>query len=82
MLFSNSSGKLVYWVETLKKKIQDCLKIEKENAEKVIDLEKMMKNIQSVRDSQLKAAEIEMKRLKKKSDESRNLWQQREQVLI
>ncbi|XKL61203.1 hypothetical protein PGB90_008260 [Kerria lacca] len=66
-------------IETLKKKIQDCLKIEKENAEKVIDLEKMMKNIQSVRDSQLKAAEIEMKRLKKKSDESRNLWQQREQ---
>lgn len=67
-------------IDALAKKIEECRQIEKENAKKVTDLEKKMKNIQSLRESELKNAENEMKRLKKKSDESRNLWQQREQV--
>lgn len=39
-----------------------------------------MKNIKSIRDKELKTAEAEMKRLKKKSDDSRETWQKREQV--
>lgn len=66
--------------ESLKKKIEECMKIEKENAKKVTEFENKMNNIQSLRDRELKSAEAEMKRLKKKSDDSRNAWQQREQV--
>lgn len=67
-------------LEMLNQKIESCLKIEKESSKKVVDLEQKMKNIKSLRDSELKAAENEMKKLKKKSDESRNIWQRREQV--
>ncbi|XP_065220294.1 structural maintenance of chromosomes protein 2 [Planococcus citri] len=66
-------------IEALTKKIEECTKIEQENAKKVTTLESKMKNIKSIRDKELKTAEAEMKRLKKKSDESRETWQKREQ---
>lgn len=67
-------------LETHEQRIQECLITEREGAKKAAELEKKMKNIKSLRETELKAAENEMNKLKKKSDESRNTWQQREQV--
>lgn len=84
--FGSNKGDLGYssenslFIDALAKKIEECRRVEKESAKKVTDLENKMKNIKSLRETELKNAENEMKRLKKKSDESRNLWQQREQV--
>ncbi|XP_073977324.1 structural maintenance of chromosomes 2 isoform X3 [Rhodnius prolixus] len=42
------------------------------------ELEEKMKNLKSVREKEIKEAEAELKRIKKKSDESRKNWKQRE----
>ena len=69
-------------LEMLEKKIQECLKIEKDGAKKAAELEKKMKNIKSLRETELKNAENEMNKWKKKSDQSREAWQKREQVCL
>ncbi|XP_075212071.1 structural maintenance of chromosomes 2 [Lycorma delicatula] len=63
----------------LKQKIDQCSLKEKENLKKVNELEGKVKNAKAIRDKELKTAEAEMNRIKKKAETSRKQWKEREQ---
>lgn len=53
-------------------------KKEKENSKRAKQLENQLKDFTNIREKQLKEAESELERLKKKAENSRNEWQKRE----
>ncbi|XP_014278362.1 structural maintenance of chromosomes protein 2 isoform X2 [Halyomorpha halys] len=59
--------------------IQNYKKDIKEKSVKASELKNKMENIQTVRAKELSNAESELKRMKKKAEDSRNKWKQREQ---
>jgi uncharacterized protein YgiM (DUF1202 family) len=54
--------------------------VQKDNSKKAKELENKLKDAKSLQEQALKNAENEMKELKRKSEESRTQWKQREQV--
>lgn len=63
----------------LLQKVKDCEKTIKEGQQKAKNIEVKMKDAKSIREKELKSAQAEMDRLKKKSEESRALWKKHEQ---
>lgn len=61
-------------------KVANCKRIQSEGANKVKELENMVKNAKEIRERELKLAEKEMLNLKKKAEDSRAQWLKREQV--
>ncbi|KAK9506498.1 hypothetical protein O3M35_008426 [Rhynocoris fuscipes] len=60
-------------------KIQELQEEIKTKNLKAKEIEDKIKNLKSVREKELKQADAELKRMKKKAEESRNNWKQREQ---
>lgn len=56
--------------------------IDKTATLKVNDIEEKLSDAKGYRERELKAATDEMKRLKKKSEESKKNWKKREQVCV
>lgn len=54
-------------------------RLESDSAKRAAEIEEQLKDAVNIRDRQLKAAEADMKEAKKRSTESRNSWQKREQ---
>lgn len=60
----------------------EAKEIDKTASLKVRDIEEKLSDAKGYRERELKAATDDMKRLKKKSEESKNKWRKREQVCI
>nr|XP_018896092.1 PREDICTED: structural maintenance of chromosomes protein 2 [Bemisia tabaci] len=67
-------------IEELAEKMEVCKQRQKEGSAKVKELTDKLKNINAIREKELKEAEKEMNRLKKKCDDSRKKWKQKEQA--
>jgi hypothetical protein len=65
----------------LQDRVKHCKEVQKDSSKKAKELENKLKNAKSVQEQALKNAENEMKTLKRKSEESRAQWKQREQVI-
>jgi len=65
----------------LQDRVKHCKQVQKDSSKKAKQLEDKLKNAKSLQEEALKNAENEMKVLKKKSEESRAQWKQREQVM-
>jgi structural maintenance of chromosome 2 len=63
-------------------RISECQNEIKEKSAKVKELENKMKNLKAIRETEMKTAESELKRMKKKAEDSRNNWKKREQVMF
>lgn len=75
---------LSIWKTSVSVELQDRVKhykqVQKDSSKKAKQLEDKLKNAKSLQEEALKNAENEMKVLKRKSEESRAQWKQREQV--
>lgn len=69
-------------LESLQATIVKSKEVDKVASVKVKDIEEKLSDAKGYRERELKAATDEMKRLKKKSEESKKNWKKREQVWI
>jgi hypothetical protein len=65
----------------LQDRVKHCKQVQKDSSKKAKQLENKLKDAKSLQEEALKNAENEMKVLKRKSEESRAQWKQREQVI-
>jgi hypothetical protein len=65
----------------LEESVKHCKQVQIDSSKKAKELESKLKDANSIQENALKDAEMEMKELKRKSEESRSRWKQREQVL-
>lgn len=65
----------------LEDRLNHCKQVQKDSNKKAEELQNKLKNAKSIKEQALKNAENEMKMQKKKSEESRTQWKQREQVI-
>jgi uncharacterized protein YgiM (DUF1202 family) len=65
----------------LEERVSHCKQVQVASSQKVKELENKLKDAKSIQEKALKDAENEIKEIKRKSEESRSLWKQREQVL-
>jgi TolA-binding protein len=65
----------------LEDRLNHCKQVQKDSSKKAEELEKKLKNAKSIQEQALKNAENEMQMQKRKSEESRAQWKQREQVI-
>lgn len=68
--------------ESLKDAIVKSKEIDRVASLKVQDIEDKLSDAKGYRERELKAATDEMKKLKKKSEESKKNWKKREQVCV
>lgn len=65
-------------MEELTQKVKNCEATIKEGQQKANSIEEKMKDAKSIRERELKSAQAEMARLKKKAEESRATWKKHE----
>ena len=65
----------------LEEKVKHCKQVEESGNKKAKDLESKVKNAKAIQEQALKNAEKDMNALKKKAEDSRTHWKQREQVI-